>query len=174
MLTLISGTNRSESYTRIITEHYHNVLKDMNIDHCLWDLCAIDLQDSLSSYYMQLPKSLIQVQEELLIPAEKFIIITPEYNGSYSGIFKLLIDLLDSKSCWNNKKALLTGVSTGRAGNLRGMDHLAATLEHMHCFVHPYKFPISNVHLELDENKKLKNENTCFAISTQINSFINW
>ena len=39
----------------------------------------------------------------------------------------------------------MVGVADGRAGNLRGMDHLASIIHHLGGFVHPKSQPISKV-----------------------------
>ena len=112
------------------------------------------------------------IENQYLIPAEKFIIIMPEYNGSYPGILKMLIDQSNVAACWRNKKVLLTGVSTGRAGNLRGMEHLTGSLMHMKMHVHPNRLPISAVDTLLNANGQLQNESTLNAIKEQLQAFL--
>ncbi len=65
-----------------------------------------------------------KIETTVLEPAQKFIFVSPEYNGSIPGVLKAMFDISDVKKTWWGKKALLTGVSTGRAGNLRGMDSI--------------------------------------------------
>jgi len=59
----------------------------------------------------------------------------------------------------SHKKACLIGVSAGRSGNQRGMDHLSAVLAYCMVTVYPNKLPISNIHALL-ENGKLVDEST--------------
>src|SRR4029453_1025527 len=106
------------------------------------------------------------------IPAEKFIFVTPEYNGSFPGVLKSLIDNTDIKKVWFGKKALLTGVATGRAGNLRGLEHLTGILHYLRVVVHPNKLPISSVDKLLDSTGQIQDEDTVEAISTQVAEFI--
>jgi NAD(P)H-dependent FMN reductase len=82
-----------------------------------------------------------------------------------------MIDNSDIRKVWNYKKALLTGVATGRAGNLRGMDHLADTLHYMKMNVFYNKLPISVVDKVMDKEGHL-NEETQKAISNQLDEFI--
>jgi chromate reductase len=94
--------------------------------------------------------------------------IIPEYNGSFPGMFKGFIDASDVKKCFHNKKACLTGVAEGRAGNLRGMEHLTNIFNHLKMNVLHLKIPISQVHLMLDESGKLNNPEMIKMIETQI------
>ena len=112
------------------------------------------------------------IETNLLVPAKKFIFIIPEYNGTFPGVLKAMIDISDVKKVWWWKKALLTGISTGRAGNLRGMDHLSDSLQHMKMIVHHNKLPISVIDKVMDEKGVFHNEATLKAINKQLDEFI--
>lgn len=112
------------------------------------------------------------MEKEQLQPAKKFIFISPEYNGSIPGVLKTLLDLSDYKKTWQWKKALLVGISTGRSGNVRGMEHLTSILNYMKIVVHPNKLPISSVHKLLNGKPAITDEETVAAINTQIDEFI--
>ena len=83
-----------------------------------------------------------------------------------------MIDHSDVKPCWANKKVLLTGISSGRAGNLRGMEHLTGSLLYMKSIVHPNRLPISSVNKLLDEQNKIKDYSTLQSIDEQLNEFL--
>lgn len=85
-----------------------------------------------------------------------------------------MIDNTDVPKMWWHKKVLLTGVSTGRAGNLRGMGHLTGALLHMKMLVHPNRMPISVVDKLMDTNNRFTDPCTLTAINTQINEFLNF
>ena len=75
---------------------------------------------------------------------------------------------------WWHKKALITGVSSGRAGNLRGNDHLASILNYLKITVHPNQLPISSIDKLMDAAGNITDENTLKAIHQQLDSFILW
>jgi len=164
MYTIISGTNRPGSNTFKVAEQYQRLLKSKGIDAGLVSLVGLDVSDRTPG--------LLAVETEYLIPAEKFIFVTPEYNGSFPGVLKSLIDNTDIKKVWFGKKALLTGVSTGRAGNLRGMEHLTGILHYLRVVVHPDKLPISVVDTLLEQVGAITDESTLIAIEHQLDDFI--
>ena len=86
----------------------------------------------------------------------------------------MLFDTSRSHEIWYHKKALLTGVATGRAGNLRGMDHLADVLNYVKITVHPNKLPISVVNSVIGNEGKIIDKNTLKAINQQLDEFIHW
>lgn len=165
MITIISGTNRDNNTKKVALE-YQRLLKEKNIDSVLLALDEKDVSIRNDSF--------MKMEEAFLKPASKFIIIMPEYNGSYPGILKLMIDNTDVAKVWWHKKVLLTGVSTGRAGNLRGMDHLTGVLLHLKMIVHPNRLPISVVDKLLDRENQFSNAATVNAVQTQLEEFIHF
>lgn len=113
-----------------------------------------------------------QMEQEHLIPAEKFVFIMPEYNGSFPGILKLMIDNSDIKQCWWYKKAMLVGVADGRAGNLRGLDHMTNILNYLKMNVLYNKVPISRINSEFDQEGQILIPATQNVINTQIEEFL--
>ncbi|HEX2683597.1 MAG TPA: NAD(P)H-dependent oxidoreductase, partial [Ferruginibacter sp.] len=114
MISIISGTNRKYSNTYKIAREYQHILKDKGHEAGILSLEDMDVFSYNSSFEA--------IENNMLIPSTHLVIISPEYNGSFPGILKLLFDNSRSHEMWYHKKALLTGVATGRAGNLRGMD----------------------------------------------------
>jgi NAD(P)H-dependent FMN reductase len=113
-----------------------------------------------------------EIERELLIPTQRFIFISPEYNGSIPGVLKAMFDISDIDRAWRGKKALLTGVSSGRAGNLRGMEHLTGILNYMKVTVHHNKLPISVVHTLLNANGVIEDLKTLDSINIQLDEFL--
>jgi NAD(P)H-dependent FMN reductase len=163
MYLIISGTNRRDSFTLRVAEHYQTLLKKKNIEAPVLSLVGLDL--------LERNASVLQLEKKWLLPAEKYIFISPEYNGSIPGVLKCLIDVSDVKKVWKGKKALLTGVSKGRAGNLRGMDHLTGILHYVGTVVHPNKLPISIVDTLFTE-EDIAHPETSRVISQQLDEFI--
>lgn len=151
------------SHTEKVAKEYREILKTKNIKANFFSLKGLDV--------LYRNEAIKKVEIEILIPTQKFIFIIPEYNGSYPGVLKALIDNSDIKTVWNFKKALLTGVATGRAGNLRGMDHLSDTLHYMKMNVYYDKLPISVVNKVMDEQGHL-NDETLLAVNRQLDGFI--
>jgi NAD(P)H-dependent FMN reductase len=166
MITIISGTNRKNSNTNKIAKEYRCILKEKGIEAGLFSLEGLDLVHYNDAFR--------KIEEEVIIPTTHFIIISPEYNGSFPGILKMLFDTSRSHEIWHHKKTLLTGVASGRAGNLRGMDHLADVLNFLKITVHPNKLPISMINKIISPEGKIIDEGALKAINMQLNEFISW
>ncbi len=164
MITIIAGTNRKDSYTKKTALAYQRFLTALNIENNLLSLDEHDLSVRDESF--------LKVENELLKTASRFIFILPEYNGSYPGVLKMMIDNSDVPNVWWHKKVLLTGVSSGRAGNLRGMEHLTGSLLHMKMIVHPNRLPLSIVNTLMDEDGIFTDAAAISAIKNQIGEFL--
>jgi chromate reductase, NAD(P)H dehydrogenase (quinone) len=164
--TIISGTNRSGSNTLKVARQYRELLKNKGVEAEVVSLEGVDLNQKTFAWE--------QVEREVLVPTDKFIFILPEYNGSFPGALKTVIDMSDHRKVWPGKKALLTGVSTGRAGNLRGMDHLTGALNYLQMYVHPNKLPISTVDKLLNGVGEITDQPTLRAIDQQLEQFIHF
>ncbi|WP_462218895.1 NADPH-dependent FMN reductase [Ferruginibacter sp.] len=166
MLTIVSGTNRTGSNTLKVAKEYQRILQEKAVDANLFSLEAINV--------MQREASFEKIENEIIIPTSSFIFIVPEYNGSFPGVLKMLFDTGSSHNIWFNKEALITGNSTGRAGNLRGMDHLADILNYLKITVHPNKLPLSSVNTLMDADGKFTDAGTLYAINYQLDEFLKW
>ena len=166
MYTIISGTNRPGSNTLKIAEQYRNLLAEKGSKASVVSLEHLDVSKRNAT--------IKQLEEELLIPSRKIIFVSPEYNGSIPGVLKSLIDITDIQKVWWGKKALLIGLSSGRAGNLRGMEHLTGILNYMKVHVHPNKLPISGIDKLLNGIGVITEQGTLAAIGSQLDEFIDF
>jgi chromate reductase, NAD(P)H dehydrogenase (quinone) len=166
MITIVSGTNRLGSNTLKVANEYKRLLEERGKEAVVFSLEAVDV--------MRRNAGFAQIEDEIIIPATSFIFIVPEYNGSFPGVLKLLFDNSRSHEIWFNKEALITGNATGRAGNLRGMDHLADILNYLKITVHPNKLPLSTVNKLMDSEGRFTDAGTVAAINKQLDEFLNW
>lgn len=175
MITIISGTNRKDNMSSRVAAVYAGLLKKRDINYHLLSLEDLPKDFLRASLFHDVSKApdFEQLQEKYLIPADKFIFVMPEYNGSIPGILKLLIDSVDIKKVFYHKKAMLTGISSGRAGNLRGLDHLTNILNYLKVSVYHNKLPISRINEELDE-RGFKAALTRRVVEDQLAGFIDF
>ncbi len=166
MITIVAGTNRLSSNTLKLAHVYQQLLNQMGKESQILSLEGINVLNRDSHFE--------EIENKFIIPIQHFIFIVPEYNGSFPGILKAFIDTARSHDIWYHKKALLTGDSSGRAGNLRGMDHLADILNFLKITVHPNKLPISQINKLMSPLGQIEDKATLKAIRLQVEEFLNW
>ena len=163
---IIAGTNRSGSKTLRVANQYKKLLEGLDIHAPVISLESVDVTRRNPAYEA--------VEQQVLMPAGKIIFIAPEYNGSIPGILKTMLDISDYKKVWWGKKALLVGISTGRSGNVRGMDHLTSILNFMKVVVHPNKLPISIVDKLMQTDEVIDDPLTVSIIQQQLKEFVSF
>lgn len=164
MITIISGTNRQDSMTLRVAKLYYDTLSS-KADN-------VKLLSLLGKNVFERNDELKQIEAEYFIPAEKIVFIMPEYNGSFPGILKLMMDNSDIKKCWWYKKAMLVGVADGRGGNLRGIEHMTGILHYLRMHVLHNKMPLSRINDEISPEGEWLKPGTLKAINEQIDEFI--
>lgn len=142
MIEILTGTHRPGNNTIKVAREYGRLLDRMEKPYGLLDLA--DLPADAFGPRSDRHPAIAQWQEARLKPASGILVVSPEYNGSMPGVLKALIDAVDP-GIWKRKPVLLTGIATGRAGNLRGLDHLSNVFLHLGAWVHPDKLPISRL-----------------------------
>lgn len=167
MNLIISGTNRKRSNSLRVAKFYQQELLRKGEEFEI--LSLEDLPDNLSvtDLYGQRSELFAPIQEKVSA-ARKFIFIIPEYNGSYPGVLKLFIDACSFPSSFYHKKAALVGLSTGKYGNIRGIDHFTGVCNYLRMHVLPLKIHIPLVQNEIDEEGNIADPLTLKFIDEQL------
>jgi chromate reductase len=171
MITILSATNRPNSNSLKIARHYLQLLEKQGVEAKLFSFEQLPHDIAFSEMFSKRTSAFQSILDEYIVPTQKIVIVAPEYNGSFPGILKIFIDATHP-DLLRGKKTGLIGVSSGRAGNLRGLDHLTGILHHIGVFVHPNKLPVSSVPTLLDQNGNVADENTIKALEKHATGLI--
>lgn len=171
MTTIISGTNREGSNTLKLAEYYHRQLTEKGFDSEIFSLCDLPGDLISSDLYGKRSEAFQSIQERITA-SSKFIFVIPEYNGSFPGVLKTFIDACTFPESFFGKKAALVGLSSGKYGNIRGIDHFTGICHYINMHVLPLRIHIPNIKKEFDENWNLFNEDTVKFTNQQIERFI--
>ena len=174
MITIICGTNRPNNVTEHVARYYQRKLSERGEAPLLLTLESLPPDFAfVNEVYGDPPGEFISIVDKYIRNAEKLVIISPEYNGSIPGVLKTFIDGI-MPQVFPNKKAALVGVASGRAGNLRGMDHLTNILNYLGVQVLPFKVPLSGINGLMDEENDIIDENAVSALNKQMDLLSNF
>ncbi|HRD08049.1 MAG TPA: NAD(P)H-dependent oxidoreductase [Saprospiraceae bacterium] len=178
MILVINGTNRQDNKTSVVSKFVFDWLSKNSLSevkyYSLEELPALFNLAEMYEAEKQHPQ-ISKIQNNLFIPSDSWIIISPEYNGSFPGILKLTFDALSVRKLsetFHHKKVGLIGVSDGRAGNIRGMDHLTAMLNYLKMTVYHNKLPISSAKTMIDHSQL--QTPTTKILEDYLTEFIHW
>ena len=92
MITIISATNRPNSSTLKVAKNYAQLMEKQGVESKILSLESLPVDFIFTDMYGKRSENFQQLLDKYIIPAQKFVIIVPEYNGSYAGILKTFID----------------------------------------------------------------------------------
>jgi NAD(P)H-dependent FMN reductase len=171
MVTIISGTNRPGCSTLKLAQYYQKRLHEKGLNAGLLSLSQLPGNLIESDLYGKRSPEFKPIQD-IVTRTEKFLFVIPEYNGSFPGVLKTFIDACDIPGSFYEKKAALTGLSSGKYGNIRGIDHFTGVCHYLHLHVMPLKIHISEINKEFDENYNLFKKDTLKFTDEQMDKFI--
>ncbi len=171
MVTIISSTNRPGSWTLKLAKYYQKRLLEKGLEAGLLSLTQLPANIIVSDLYGKRSTEFEPIQD-IITQSEKFLFIIPEYNGSFPGVLKVFMDACSFPESFYEKKAALTGLSSGKYGNIRGLDHFTGVCHYMHLHLMPLKIHIATVKQEFDDNGNLFKEDTVQFTDEQMDKFI--
>jgi len=84
----------------------------------------------------------------------------------------VFVDACDFPESFYEKKAALVGISSGKYGNIRGVDHFTGVCHYFNLHIMPLKLHIANIKSEFDADGNLFKEDTVKFTDEQIDKFI--
>lgn len=176
MITIIVGSNRKGNLSEKVADIYRYKLEELfNITSSVVLLEHMPSSVIHDQMYKLVHPWIREVIDEKLIPADKFIIISPEYNGSITGILKLFLDAVsveDADKSFHWKKAALVGLSVGKFGNWLGLEHLLTIMNYMKVHTYAYKVSVSKIYETLDDRLVIKDPKVIEHIVKQLEGFV--
>jgi chromate reductase len=171
MITIIAGTNRRGSSTLKLALYYQKIIQQKGVEASVLSLTELPDNLIVTDMYGQRSDAFKPIQQQVT-QTTKFIFVIPEYNGSFPGVLKTFIDACDFPQSFYDKKAALVGLSSGKYGNIRGVEHFTGICNYINLHVMPLKIHITAIHKELNENNELFKEDSVKFTNEQIEKFI--
>jgi len=171
MITIVSGTNRPESNTLKVAKYYQETFLRKGQEANILNLTDLPSALITSDLYGKRSPEFQKIQDQVTATT-KFVFIIPEYNGSFPGVLKTFIDACSFPESFYDKKACLVGISSGKYGNIRGIDHFGGVCSYLHLHVLPLRLHIPAIKTELDESGAFHKEDTLKFTGQQIDKFI--
>lgn len=162
-----AGSTRSGSFNKKLINIAAEVARAAGAEVTVVDLrdLAIPLYDGDLEDASGLPEGAKKFKA-LLRESDGFLISSPEYNSSITGVLKNAIDWASRQEtddepslvAFKGKTATLMSASPGALGGLRGLVHLRSILGNIGVIVLPDQVAISSAHEAFDASGKLKDE----------------
>lgn len=153
-IPIILGTNREGRKSELVAQFLLQQLQqrdtvttqlvDVREYHVPADNYGTALKDSFSQY------------RDIVVAADGFIIVVPEYNHGYPGTLKALLDVLLKE--YNHKAVGLAGVSSGSFGGARVIENLLPVVRELGMVAIARDLNFGSVGSVFDEAGELQDE----------------
>ena len=170
MITVISGTNRPGSNTRKIAALVQDILSNAGEEVTLIDLTELPAEIFEDSSYDSKPDSFSTFQSTVL-ETDGLVTVVPEYNGSFPGVLKYFVDMLRFPESLYEKPAAFVGISSGRWGGVRAVEHLEMVFQYRHAHLFGRRCFIPGIGQVLDKSGQLTDSDTVDRLHTTVTSF---
>jgi NAD(P)H-dependent FMN reductase len=170
-IEIISGSPRNNSLSKRVALHLENWLKT-NTDH---EIGLIDLQEwslpPLQTVYVSLEKTPVEYRPlaERIFEADAFILVSPEYNGSYSPALKNLLDHFPKQ---HHKPFGLVTASPGAMGGIRASQQLLQLVPALFGVASPYLLIVPAVDKKFDADGNLSDESFGNSVHNFVTEFL--
>lgn len=162
---VFAGSTRTASFNKKLARLAADAARAAGAEVTLLDLrdLALPLYDGDLEDAQGLPEGAKRFKK-MMREHDGFIIASPEYNSSVTGVLKNAIDWASREEtddepplvAFRGKVALLLSTSPGQLGGLRALVHLRAILGNIGTIVLPDQLAIGVAHEAFDEAGKLK------------------
>ena len=161
-----AGSTRTDSFNKKLVKIAADGARDAGAEVTVIDLrdFPMPLYDGDLEQRDGLPATARKLKD-LMLSHQGFLISSPEYNSSISGVLKNTIDWASRQSegetplaCFKNKVAGLVSASPGGLGGLRGLVHVRAILGNIGVLVIPEQVAVAKAHEAFNTDGTLKNK----------------
>ena len=165
-LLIFAGSTRQHSFNRRLAHVTAGLARAAGAEVTLLELASLDIPLYNADLEARgTPPDVLRLKETLdAHPA--WIICSPEYNGSYTGLLKNTIDWASSPvhghPVWGGGDKPFTGkvvgllsASNGALGGLRALSHLTPLLHNLQCWVCPRQFALNHASEAFDDQGQL-------------------
>lgn len=170
-IEIISGSPRTGSVTKRVALHLENWLKN-NTTH---DAAIIDMKDwaipPVQSVWPSADKAPAEFQPlaERIFQADAYILVTPEYNGSYSPSMKNMLDHFPKRL---HKPFGIVTASPGAMGGMRASQQLLQLVPSLFGIASPFMLITPAVDKKFSPDGDLLDESFQQAVHTFITEFL--
>lgn len=170
-IEIISGSPRSSSLTRRVALHLKNWLSQ-NSNH---DVDIIDMRDwaipPIQAAWSSVDKAPVEFQPlaERIFNADAYILVTPEYNGSYSPAMKNLLDHFPKR---HHKPFGIVTASPGAMGGIRASQQLLQLVPALFGITSPYMLIVPAVDKKFSPDGDLLDESFQNGVHNFLTEFL--
>jgi len=171
MIVQIVATNRPGSNTAHVAAHVAEIYAAKGSPLHVLDLHKLPPEIFAPSSYAEKPASFAPFQDAIT-KADGIIVVTPEYNGGFPGVFKYFIDMLKFPESFAGKPFAFVGLSAGMGGAGRPIEQFSTLVTYLRGVLYPGAVTIPGIHGHLNDGGRLKTAELIERLEKQAEGFV--
>ncbi len=182
-LLVFAGSTRTGSHNRKLANAAADMARAAGAQVTVLDLAAHELPLYNADLEARGTPTASLELKRILHAHPAWIVCSPEYNGSYTGLLKNTIDWVSSPvksdpewqrgtKPFEGKVVGLLSASPGALGGVRGLAHLSTLLRNLQCWVAPKQFALGQAANAFDADGRLAQEAAQQAVQGVVDQVI--
>jgi chromate reductase, NAD(P)H dehydrogenase (quinone) len=182
-LLVFAGSTRTGSHNRKLAHAAADMARAAGAQVTVLDLAAHELPLYNADLEARGTPAASLELKRILHAHPAWIVCSPEYNGSYTGLLKNTIDWVSSPiktdpewqrgtKPFEGKVVGLLSASPGALGGVRGLAHLATLLRNLQCWVAPKQFALGHAADAFDPDGRLAQDTARQAVHGVVDQVI--
>lgn len=172
-ITIISGTDRPGSLSDKVSNFVCSKYQDSGVQSNVASMTEFPLSSVAGGKYgKDIPE--VKAFNNQLLDSDGWVMVIPEYNGSFPGILKLFVDYLPFPGGFNGKPISFIGEGDGSFGGLRAVEQMQMVASYRDAHIFPERVFIPRVRKNFDEDEGIKDEMVQSLLNKQISGFIDY
>jgi chromate reductase, NAD(P)H dehydrogenase (quinone) len=171
MITLLVGTNRPGSNTRLVARQLEGIYAELQQPVRVLDLAQLPPEIFALTAYAEKPASFAPFADAVLASSGLHV-VTPEYNGSMPGVLKYFIDMLKFPESFERRPVCFTGLAAGQWGALRAVEQLQQIFGYRNAHVFPERVFIPGIGQQMGADGRLKDAELVGRLRKQATGFV--
>jgi len=171
MISLIIGTNRPDSNSARVARHVAELYAALGEPLHIIDIGQFPPDAFAPTSYAAKSPAVVAASDAIL-QSRGLVVVTPEYNGSFPGALKCLIDLLPFPAAFERRPVAFIGVSAGDSGALRPVEHLQGVFGYRNSHIYPERVFIPAIYNVLGKDGRISDEKLVARLQRQASGFI--
>ncbi|MDA3962787.1 MAG: NAD(P)H-dependent oxidoreductase [Planctomycetota bacterium] len=168
-IAVIPGTNRAGALSQRLGEVVAACYAELGHEVDLFDLKTMGPEFLEPTAYKEQPPAVTALVERF-VAADGVHFIVPEYNGSFPGVVKLLIDMLPYPAGLDKRPCAYIGLAAGQFQGLRAVEALQGVTGYRMAYQYPRRVFIGNSFKQFDE-AGLSDEDLASRVTAQCVGF---
>lgn len=170
-MVVVSGTNRRGSTTRQVAGLVAELYAEAGVAVSVLDLAELPVELLAPEAYEEKPPGFAPFAEKVMA-AHGLVVVAPEYNGSFPGALKVLIDHLKFPESFEGRPVAFVGLAAGQWGGLRGVEQLQQIFAYRNAHVYPRRVLIPQVSRAIGEDGKVLDADVDRHLRAQVEGFL--